>query len=140
MNRLTVIVLLVLALASSGCYHAMVTTGLEPGGRVYEKPWALGFVYGLVPPATVDAAAGCPAGVAIVETKLSFLNQLVSGLTFGILTPMHITVTCAASRSTAGLEPAITVPGGDPSGIVNAISAAADLAVETRKPVFVRFD
>lgn len=31
----------------------------------------------------------------MVETQVSFLNQLVGALTFGIYTPMHITVTCA---------------------------------------------
>ncbi|NNK65052.1 MAG: hypothetical protein HKO98_17750, partial [Gemmatimonadetes bacterium] len=33
-----------------------------------------------------------------VETQHSFLNGLVAGLTFGIFTPMTITVTCGAGE------------------------------------------
>lgn len=56
---------------------------------------ASGWIYGLVPPSTVDAEEDCgDRGVAVVETQLSFLNQLVSGLTLGIYTPMSITVIC----------------------------------------------
>ena len=43
--------------------------------------------------------------MARVETKLSFLNQLVGSLTFGIYTPMEIKVTCAAG----GVEDTKTV-------------------------------
>ena len=35
-----------------------------------------------------------PRGVSRVETQLSFLNGLVSVLTFSIFTPVEITVTC----------------------------------------------
>ncbi len=95
----------------SGCHHATITTGLTPSTVVIEKPFASGWVYGLVPPNTVETAEQCPAGVARVETKLSFLNQLVGALTFGIYTPMEIKVTCAARTSAdAGrLDPAFFV-------------------------------
>jgi len=79
----------------SGCYHATIDTGRTPSPTVIEQAWAPGWIYGLVPPKSVSTAQQCPSGVAKVETKLSFLNQLVSGLTFGIFTPMHIKVTCA---------------------------------------------
>jgi hypothetical protein len=51
-----------------------------------------------VPPKIVETAERCPDGVAKVETRLSFLNQVVAILTLGIYTPMSIKVTCA-SRS-----------------------------------------
>jgi hypothetical protein len=89
------------ALLASGCYHAQVTTGATAGPTVIDTPWAMGFVYGLVPPAAIDAAAACPNGVARVETRLSFLNQLVGALSAGIITPMHITITCAAGGMSA---------------------------------------
>ena len=79
----------------SGCYHATVNTGIEPGARQVQQPWAKGFIFGLVPPNPLNVMDECDdAGVASVETQLSFLNQLVSGLTLGIFTPMEITVTC----------------------------------------------
>ena len=40
-----------------------------------------------------------PNGVAKVETQLSFANQLVYALTWGIYAPMEIVVTCAAAPS-----------------------------------------
>lgn len=78
-----------------GCYHATVNTGGRPGGETHEIKWAHSFILGLVPPKTVEAMEECGSGVARVETRLSFLNQLVAGLTGGIYTPMRITVTCA---------------------------------------------
>jgi len=90
------IVLLVAAAAvCGGCYHATVDTGLAPSPQTVEKPWASGWIYGLVPPSTVETQQKCPKGVSKVETQLSFPNMLVSALTFSIYTPMSVKVTCA---------------------------------------------
>jgi len=78
-----------------GCYHATITTGLTPSQTTIEKPWATSFVYGIVPPAPIDAASTCPNGVAKVDTQISFLNGLVGALTLSIFTPMDIRVVCA---------------------------------------------
>ena len=86
------------ALLFTGCYHATIETGRAPSPQQIDIPWANSFVYGLVPPATVDAEAQCTSGVARVETQHSFLNGLVQFLTFGLYTPIHITVTCAAAE------------------------------------------
>jgi hypothetical protein len=87
-------VLLVILLG--GCYHVTVNTGLTPGTKVISQQWATSFVFGLVPPKTVEAREQCgAAGVARVESQISFLNGLVSALTFSIFTPMQIDVTCA---------------------------------------------
>ena len=83
----------------AGCYHATVETGEAPGTRTVEKGWAHGFLLGLVPPSTVETEEECTSGVAKVETKLSFLNQVASFITWGIYTPMNITVTCASSSA-----------------------------------------
>ena len=91
------VLLLALAFIFSSCYHAQITTDKAPSSQVIEKPWANSFIFGLVPPKVVETASECPDGLAKVETKQSFLNGLVSGLTFSIYTPMHIKVTCAAS-------------------------------------------
>ena len=93
MRKLTVVCsALVLSL---GCYHATIETGAAPAQTVIDKQWANSFVYGLVPPETIDSQAKCPNGVSKVETQHSFLNGLVAGLTFGIYTPISIKVTCA---------------------------------------------
>ena len=83
----------------SGCYHAVVETGRPAGSQVIDRPWAMSFIYGLVPPPVQNVSDQCTNGVARVETQHSFLNSLVAGLTFGIVTPMRITVTCASGTS-----------------------------------------
>lgn len=87
---------LVLTLILPACYHATIDTGLTPGPQTLENKWASGWIYGLVPPSTVETMERCPNGVARVETQLSFANQLVNFITLGIYTPMEIVVTCAA--------------------------------------------
>lgn len=128
--------------ATAGCYHATVDTGATPSAQSIEMPWAHGFVYGLVPPSTVDAASECSNGVARVETKLSFLNMLASQLTFGLYAPMTIEVTCAASRTTDqddGAQ-AMTVPeDATEAELHQAFNEAAERAGETGQPVDVSF-
>jgi hypothetical protein len=89
------------ALLLSGCYHATVETGLTPSTVALEQRWANSWIYGLVPPKTINTSARCTNGVARVETQLSFLNQLVGLLTLGIYTPMDVRVTCAQGSSAA---------------------------------------
>lgn len=94
-----VLLLLTLLLVPTACYHATVTTGLRPSAVKIENRWASGWIYGLVPPSAVETMERCPAGVAQVDTQLSFPNQLVNFLTMGIYTPMEIVVTCADERN-----------------------------------------
>ncbi len=133
------LLLVVVAFAATGCYHATVlTTGLPPGPVVVDQPFASSWVYGLVPPKTVDAAAACPDGVAIVETELTFLNQLVGALTMGIYTPMRIKVTCASVTSGSAEIPEADVVVEEHSSVIEAFEVAAEEAVASGEPVFVR--
>ncbi len=143
MKHIKIISALVLVTLISGCYNAVVMTDKTPSNVVIDQPWAMGFVYGLVPPTPIDASETCTDGIAKVETKLSFLNQLVSALTFGIVTPMHITVTCAEPGSTAdagGIDDnqTITVPDDATDEELQEIyKYASDLAVKHDKPIYV---
>ena len=92
----TSLVVALLAVSLSGCYRAIVTTGLTPSSTVVTEEWAHSFLYGLVPPEQTDGRAVCPSGVATVETEHSFLNSVAAALTWGIYTPMTIRVTCAS--------------------------------------------
>lgn len=135
--------LFVLAVALTGCFHVTVTTGLPAGTTVIDNPFASSWVYGLVPPKTVEAASECPDGVAIVETEQSFVNGLVSILTFGIYTPWHIIVTCAASGSTSAATFNYEVSLAESAAeddVITAFSIAADEAVRSGGPVYVRFE
>lgn len=97
MNGIRKIVLASSVVVLAGCYHATVRTaplGVETAQT--ESKWAHSWIYGLVPPSTVDGTEVCPQGVARTETELSFVNQLVGALTLGIYTPMTIKTTCIA--------------------------------------------
>jgi len=123
MRRVSVLVFF--AVAASGCYHATINTGVPPGTRQLDQAWANSWVYGLVPPATVDAMAECgSSGVAVVETQQSFVNGLVGVLTFGIYTPMQITVTCGQGEQQEDL---------------NAVTNAAELsqALQSAEPFVI---
>lgn len=128
-----------LALLGTGCYHATVETGAPPSPETVEKAWASGWIYGLVPPSAVSTAQKCTNGVARVETQLSFVNQLVGFLTFGIYTPMNIKVTCAARRSAeAGDVPVIRV-GEDAPSLDEAVARAAEQSRREGRAVEVAF-
>jgi Bor protein len=118
---------------TTACYHATIDTGLTPSNVTVEKHWANGWIYGLVPPATIETAQKCPSGVARVETQLSFLNQLVSFLTIGIYTPMNVKIQCA-QRGTALLP---VLNGGIDK--VAALESAIQLSQMARAPVFVAY-
>ena len=134
-------VLLGVALAASGCYHATIETGLAPSPETVEVPWAASWIVGLVPPKTVETAQQCPNGVAVVETKQSFLNGLVGVLTAGIFTPMHITVTCAAGSRMDAADSASIEINSDASMIEKreAMTKAAQLSARMGSAVLVAF-
>lgn len=133
-----------MVLALSSCYHAQVVTDAKPSDQVIDKPWASSFVFGLVPPEIVTTASTCPNGVAKVETEISFLNGLVSAITFNIYTPMHIKVTCAAGSGMSSLgtpsEREITISKKSTGKqIIQTIQEASERAAKTGEPVFVQF-
>jgi hypothetical protein len=123
-----------------GCYHATVTTGAPPSDEVIRKGFASGWVFGLVPPSTVETASQCASGVAQVETQLSFVNQLVGMLTLGIYTPMEIKVTCAAaaSASAGGEAEVLHVSASAPTDVIRSVLGAAAAASQAAgEPVLV---
>jgi hypothetical protein len=138
MRKTDVVLLCAVALAGGACYHATVETGATPATQTVEKGWASSWIYGLVPPSTVETASRCPGGVARIETQVSFGNQLVSFLTLGIYTPMSIKVTCAARAGGADAEELLQVgPGLETPE--EAINEAVNRVRSLGKPVLVRF-
>ncbi len=122
-----------LCITLGGCYHATIDTGAKPSTVTVEKQWASGWIFGLVPPKTVETAAKCPSGIAKVETQVSFLNGLVSILTLSIYTPMDIRVTCAEPASGT----ALVAPADAGSDLEAVIMAAAEQSRQDGTPVFV---
>jgi hypothetical protein len=136
---------LLLGVTLTGCYRATVDTGRNPSGQVIQNQWAHSFIAGLVPPSTVETAGRCPAGVARVETQLSFLNMVANAVTFGIYSPMTITVQCAAPGTAlntggVGADRIIGLPeGADRADLENALNDAVKRARADNQPVVVTF-
>ena len=126
-----------LTLTGAACYHATIDTGLAPSGETIDQPWAMSFVAGLVPPPIVETASKCPRGVSKVETEHSFLNVLVQAVTFSIVTPMHIHVTCGSGRGAMGTSvPALRAGGA--VALERALEIAAQRSWQSSQPVYVR--
>jgi Bor protein len=122
------------AIVSTGCYHAVIETGRPASGEMIHQPWAMSFAWGLVPPPVVETASKCPNGVARVETQWSFLNGLVNAVTFGIVTPMDIMVSCASRGSAMAAIPASAF-----ETPARAIEVAADAAVKSGHEIYIQF-
>ena len=136
--------LLASILLISSCYNAQITTGAQPSDQIIDKPWAHSFVFGLVPPDEVSAASQCTNGVAKVETQISFLNGLVSAITFNIYTPMHITVTCAAGsalldENDSSDSTIVISREAENQQVIEEVQKAARLAASSSMPVILRF-
>jgi hypothetical protein len=102
MTRLHPVIATTAAALCAGCYHATVETGAAPSTELIHQSFASSWIYGLVPPKTVEAESRCSNGVSKVETQHSFVNQLVGLLTLGIYTPIEIKVTCATAETGQG--------------------------------------
>lgn len=138
MARLSRFAVVVAAVFTGACFHTTVETGLPASTTVIQKDWAHSFIYGLVPPSTMETKAQCPNGVARVETQHSFLNGLVAAITWSIYTPVTITVTCASSNKMASLPVGASVIRRDATtASSDLILQAVDRAVKTGEPVFV---
>jgi hypothetical protein len=84
---------------TTGCFHSVIDTGLQPGPVGYAEEWETAWLIGAVP-ARVNATEACQGPWARVETQQSFLNGIVTVLTVGIYAPHQVEVTCA--RTDAG--------------------------------------
>jgi len=123
----------------TACYHATIDTGLTPSTQVVEQSFASSWIYGLVPPKTVETASRCPNGAAKVETQHTFVNQLVGIITLGIYTPIQIRVTCAQAAG-APTNALLLIPQDAREDEVRAtFGNAADLAAREKTVVMVRF-
>ncbi len=131
-------VVLLSCLVGTGCYHATITTTRPQSGTVVEEKWAHSFLWGLVPPSTVETASQCPNGVARVETQHSFLNGLAAALTWGIYTPIQIQAWCAGPGEEDRDAQVMSVPeNANPEDVQRTFAAAAAYAARTGDPVFV---
>jgi hypothetical protein len=139
MRKLLSLAALILFLPA--CYHATIETGRPSSGTVINKPFRPSFVYGLVPPPTLNTATECPNGVAKVETYHSFVEGLVSVLTFSLFTPMTYKVTCASAGAMGALPEGTIKLGTNATAAEKeaALQLAAERSHESGAPVYVKF-
>lgn len=95
--------LVALAIGGTGCHRIIIDSGLEPAAETYREEWNMAYAYAIYP-ANIDASQWCGGRFAVVETKHSFLNGVVSNITLGIITPMDVRVVCAAGGMDDGAE------------------------------------
>jgi hypothetical protein len=131
-------IVLALGMLLSGCYHQVIQTGRAPGTTVVKKPWTATWLWGLVPATPIDVTRDCPGGIATVETKQSFMNGLVGGLTLGIYTPREVTVTCASGTARgSGMREFIVARGASPDEKAHVMADAIAESARSRQPVLV---
>lgn len=87
------------AMMATGCMHHRYYTesNVVPTETPdYESNFTSHFVFGLVTPASSDVNVSevCPNGMRYAEDKVTFLNGLVSGLTFNLYNPTKVRVWC----------------------------------------------
>lgn len=97
MKRPLFLLTMALFLFVNGCYNAKIQTELDPSLIKIEEPFANAWIFGLVPPKKLKTEEECKHGVSKVETKVTFLNGLVTAITLGVYSPMFIEVTCATT-------------------------------------------
>ena len=134
-----VLALAAVVVATSACYHQVIQTGKTPGPTVIDKPFAMSFIWGLVPVPDIDVSSQCRTGIATVVTEMSLVNGLVHLVTFGLVTPRHVTVTCAAA---AGLRPGTefyVARDASPQEREAVLTKAVEESARTQQPVVVRF-
>ena len=67
--------------------------GTMPSGQVIsEKGWF--FVFGLVGEKEIWANKMCPTGVSSIQSKFSFLDIVVTAITFNLVTPRSYEIEC----------------------------------------------
>ncbi len=99
-RRLTIVAsALLLSSAVSGCYVNRYYTE-SPTRPMTEPDYAdrlnNHFLFGLIHQRSehVDLSQVCPGGVAFAQNKVSFVNGLLSAITFNIYTPTETLVWC----------------------------------------------
>jgi len=106
------------ALALTGCYKVQVVSSPTAMGGEAKASWQNFFIFGLVGNARVDVREFCDGGqAASVETGATFVNGLVSGLTFGLYSPRTVTVTCAAGSAAGNSVTIVADAEGRPVGV-----------------------
>jgi Bor protein len=92
-------IVLILALATAGCWRMTVRNG-NPAGETpieYDDRWHHGIAWGLAElSGPYDLSRICPRGWAEIHTETPFVQGLVQALALHLYNPQSVTVRCSA--------------------------------------------
>lgn len=105
-SQLVLLALILGTLVVSGCYSHTYRTGQRPArAEADHYAWQHHVIYGLItlsPDIQLDNI--CPNGAAVIHNRMTVLNSLVSGLTWGIYTPTMVRIWCASGDAQASVH------------------------------------
>lgn len=86
---------LLLGTLLTGCYTTKIYVAPRdvPSGQTSDH-WVWNLFWGLWTVGQVDAAGACSNDVKSVTADIGILGLVVSGLTGGVVTPIHVEVQC----------------------------------------------
>jgi hypothetical protein len=103
-SLLTVVGLVSLLAAGSGCYKTVYRTGNPPGMPApgATGAWHVGVVSGLVEITQLPPVQSmCPSGFSEIKTQVDFVKGLVNAVVSGIIYFQDVTVVCSGSAAPA---------------------------------------
>jgi len=108
MNKILPVVLLV---GLTGCFHFHYITEDEPLSPPAMEAWHGNLIFGLFEVSDpVEVPRLCPAGYGRIDSEMTFLNGLVSAVTFRIYDAQTVTVACRAAPAKVAQETAPAPP------------------------------
>jgi hypothetical protein len=124
----------------AGCYHQVVDTGLPRASTTVTKPFHPTFIFGLVKAAPIDVRQQCPNGIAVAGTRITFVNGLVGVITFGLVTPHEVSITCASGgRADAGAATRVLAGDLNRAAFDAALESIARDAAQSGRTILVTF-
>jgi hypothetical protein len=100
-GKYTMIAVLAFALSACATHQIHYTNPTAQAGATQNADQAF-YLWGLVGGNSIDLTHMCPQGVAKIDSKSSFGDQLLTWFTAGLYSPMSVAVQCAAAPVTAG--------------------------------------
>lgn len=97
--------LLLCTVLSTGCYRVTYQNPLLPPNGVVHEGTSGFFIMALVGDERIPAYQMCPGGVSRISTYLSFVDMLLTLITFTIYTPRSYEIECGGMAPMPGQMP-----------------------------------
>jgi hypothetical protein len=82
----------------AGCYKVTYTNPQIPmNGQVAETTGQF-FIFGLVGHKDIPVFQLCPGGASMIQSKVTFVGVLLTGITIGLYSPRHYEIHCGGAQ------------------------------------------